>query len=297
MKACLIYNPASGHNRRKPEFLKRLRRLAKDAPGSITLLETQGPGHAVELARLAAEDGFHRVIAVGGDGTMNETAQGLVNSGCALALVPCGSGNGLALHLGIPTNTEDALSLALSDQCRIRCMDTGLANGHAFFNVMGMGLDAEISLRFNRLTRRGLNSYVKTTLGALLRHRPTLYKVQTELGETLETKALLVSIANSSQYGNNAIIAPGARVDDGVLDLVALQPMGPVGLCNALIRLFKSSLHRHPRVRVLRGASLLIERAAPGPIHTDGETHDEAAEVRIQCLPSSLRILVPQERT
>ena len=112
-------------------------------------------------------DGFDRVIAVGGDGTMNEVAQALVGTSTALGLVPCGSGNGLALHLGVPTSPLLALQLIAGGETRTAALDTGVANGFPFFNAMGLGLDADVSQRFNRLLRRGLPAYAKTAWTAL----------------------------------------------------------------------------------------------------------------------------------
>lgn len=140
---------------------------------------TEGPGHARDLARAAAAAGVETVVAVGGDGTMNEVAHGLLGSESALGLVPCGSGNGLALHLGIPRAARAALELAASGRGRVAALDSGEADGHPFFNAMGVGIDAEVSARFNRLTRRGLSSYVRAALACWREHRPVTCKVET----------------------------------------------------------------------------------------------------------------------
>src|SRR5688500_7524765 len=160
VKTCFIYNPHSGRNRRRRGLATSIRDFISAQSLDATLQLTEGPGHATELARDAVYRGHELVVAVGGDGTMNEVAQALLNSPAALALVPCGSGNGLALHLGLPRSPLPALQLATGEGARILNVDTGTANGHPFINAMGLGLDADVSCRFNRLTRRGLPAYV-----------------------------------------------------------------------------------------------------------------------------------------
>jgi YegS/Rv2252/BmrU family lipid kinase len=295
MKTCFIFNPHSGKNRRRPGFAASIRDFIAARALDATFATTEGPGHATELAREAVQSGHEVVVAVGGDGTMNEVAQGLVHTPAALALVPCGSGNGLALHLGLPRSSLGALELAASGAAgigRIVAVDTGTADGRPFFNAMGLGLDADVSERFNRLTRRGLPAYVRTAFAALRALRPERCLVTGAHG-TEAIDILLIAVANSDQYGNNALIAPGARVDDGRLDLVAIRPVGFFGAAALVPRLFLGNLDRSPRVARFRGARFVVQRAAPGLIHTDGETHAAGARVEIAVQPRSLRMLIP----
>ena len=297
MKTRFIFNPCSGKNRRNPWLVPAIRAFIAQHRLDADLVFTSHPGHATALARAALADRCERVVAVGGDGTMNEVAQALVGASAALAIVPCGSGNGLALHLGLPTQPRRALALLADATARIAAIDTGTANGHPFFNAMGLGFDAEISRRFNRLTRRSLTAYARTGLAAFVRSagRQSGQRITITDGHgTLATlDAFLVSVANSDQYGNHARLAPGARVDDGLLDLVAVQPPGLWGALPLVARLFSGTFDRSPRVRRHRGARFIIHRPAPGLIHTDGETHETGATVEIAVLPRSLRLLVP----
>ncbi len=292
MKTRFIFNPYSGRNRRNPWLIPAIRAFITEHRLDADLVSTTSPGHATQLARAAVDVGCRRIVAVGGDGTMNEVAQALIGAPAALALVPCGSGNGLALHLGIPTAPRRALALLAEPASRIALIDTGTANGHAFCNAMGLGFDAEISRRFNRLTRRGLPAYALTGYAAFKGHRSEPCTIL-GAGRREELNAFVIAVANSDQYGNHALIAPGARVDDGLLDLVALHPVGFFSALPLIARLFLGSIDRSPGVLRLRDRCFIIERSAPGFIHTDGETHATAARVEVVVRPRSLRIVVP----
>lgn len=292
MRTLFILNPNAGRNRRRPQLRRELEAFIRRHRLDAAVALTSGPGHATELARTAQRAACRRVVAVGGDGTMNEAAQGLVGTPGILALVPCGSGNGLALHLGLPTRLERALDLLVDPAARAVAIDTGLVNGHPFFNAMGLGFDAEISRRFNQLSRRGLAAYVRLVAGAVGSHRAERVEVTTDR-ETLALDAALVAVANSDQYGNNAFIAPGASVRDGRLDLTAIPAVGLLGSAAVAVRLFAGTLGAHPGVVRRTGVAFTIRRERGGLIHTDGETHETDGEITVAVRPSSLHLLVP----
>jgi diacylglycerol kinase (ATP) len=293
MKIRFIFNPRSGRAGRNAPLLPLLKAFVADRSNDCDLWCTEGPGHATEIARDAVNIGCARVVAVGGDGTVNEVAQALIHTPAALGLVPCGSGNGLALHLGLPRRAGEALHLAAGTSGRVAEIDTGSANGLIFVNAMGLGLDAAVARRFNGLTRRGLPAYARTALAAFFNRTTELCHVSA--GNQRETiNALLIAVANSDQYGNNARIAPHARVDDGLLDLVAVRPVGFLGAALLGARLFAGSIDRSKRVRRLKGARFHIERPSAGLIHTDGETHMAGACVEVSVQMRSLRVVVPE---
>jgi diacylglycerol kinase (ATP) len=295
MKIRFILNPHSGHNARRPWLADFIRTFITDRGLDAELVTTARPRHATELAQAALAAGCDRIIAVGGDGTMNEIAQALRHSRAALGLVPCGSGNGLARHLGLPTRLSPALDLAVDPTARVAAIDTGTANGRPFFNAMGCGFDAEISRRFNRLARRGLPAYARIGLAAF-HARQSQWTVIHGGGRTEALATLLVAVANSDQFGNGARIAPGARVDDGELDLVAVRTVGWMSAVPLVARLFLGKISASSRVLRLRDSRFLIERAQPGLIHTDGETHETGALVEVLVHPRSLRLVVPVGR-
>ncbi len=293
MKIGFIFNPQSGHNRRRPGLDRAIRDFIAARALDASLSVTEGPGHARELAREAVAAGADVVVAVGGDGTMNEVAQALLHTPAALALVPCGSGNGLALHLGVPRAPGRALDLATGADGRKVALDTGEVNGRPFCNVMGVGLDAEVSGRFNQLRRRGLPAYARVAWQAWRERRPLRCTIEDAGGGRQEFAALLVTVANSDQYGNQARIAPGARVDDGQLDLVVVRHRGFVRTLPLVPRLFVGTIDRSPLVWRRAGGRFIIERERPGLVHTDGETHEADARLEVVVRPGSLRLIVP----
>jgi diacylglycerol kinase (ATP) len=290
VKTRFIYNPRSGHNAKNPYLLERARLFIAEHRLDAQIVQTERPRHATELARRALDDGCELVVAIGGDGTMNEVAAALIDSPATLGLIPCGSGNGLGRHLGIPGPGRGAFRNLLHGD--IRPIDTGVANGIPFCNAMGVGFDAEISHRFNRLAHRGLPAYVHTTFGTLFRFRPQQYIIRS--GDlSISTSAFIISVANSDQYGNDCFIAPGASVDDGRLNITVLKS---IHLFNALpiaVRLFTKSIDGSASVQRLLGHRFSIERPTPGLLHTDGETHETAALIEVTVRPRSLRVMVP----
>lgn len=286
-----IVNPRSGHVMRKPEVIARIRRLIDKHHLDAEITPTARPRHAGELARRAVDDGCSLVVAVGGDGTMNEVAAALRDTPAVLGLLPCGSGNGLGRHLGIRAADDQAFDTLLHG--RIRTIDSGTVNELPFFNTMGLGFDVEIARRFNHLSRRGLPAYVATTLLAWREYSPDQYVIQWDSGRT-ETAAFLVSIANSDQYGNDCFIAPGATVDDGCLDLTVLRRVHLFNAAPLTLQLFLRALQEGADILRARGRSFTIERRTPGLIHTDGEIHQAPAVLDVRVHAHSLRVLVPQ---
>lgn len=293
LKLRFIFNPRSGHNARNPHLLQRTHDFIREHRLDATLVPTTHPLHATELARAAVAEGCDVVVAIGGDGTMNEVAAALVGTPATLGLIPCGSGNGLGRHLGIPGPGRGAYRTLLNG--RPRLIDTGTVNGRAFVNAMGLGFDAEISDRFTRVSRRGFSAYVRTTLSAWSKFQPVAVRLHGE-GRTVDCTAFIVSVANSDQYGNDCFIAPGAQVDDGKLDLTVLKPVGLLRALPLAVRLFNGRIDGSPHVVRMRATTFVIERPAPGLVHTDGEPFQTDARVTVSVRPGSLRVLVPADQ-
>ncbi len=289
--ALFIVNPFSG-TRSKASKEALIREHVPAGTFDYEIVFTEAKGHAVELAARAVADGVDYVVAVGGDGTMNEAARSLVGTATALGIIPMGSGNGLARHLGIPLDTVAALRLLA--KARPVTIDSATLNGTPFFCTAGAGFDAYIGLKFEGKTKRGFGAYVSTTLREFFGYRPEVYRL-TVGGVTTERPAFLVSFANAAQYGNNAFIAPQASIRDGLLDLCVMKPF-PYALAVPLgLKLFNRTLHQSPYLEVSRTREVVVERSGPGPIHLDGEPHWMQAALHVQLVPASLRVLAGRE--
>lgn len=300
MRIVLIVNPVAGGHRGPPA---RLRRQAGQAVASLRqagadaqVWWSESRGHATRLAASAVEAGADVVAAWGGDGTVNEVAAVLAGAPAALAIVPAGSGSGLARALGVPLAWRGALDLAIGGTERV--IDAGSIGGRFFVNVAGLGLDAHIASVFNadrdaRPGRRGLAAYLRITLRELFRYRAPRVRVAVDGDSIHEGPALLVALANSSQYGNGARIAPAARLDDGLVDVVAVRATSPVRDLLRARRLFDGTIARDGRAAMRRGARVRVEAAEPLLFHTDGEPHAGGTVLDAEVIPAAIRVRVP----
>ena len=278
MKALFVVNRRSGVKRRG-DVVTIIREACK-WEHEVVECENQGDLDA------AINDRFDVVFAVGGDGTVHEVAKRLIGTPIALGIVPTGSGNGLARHLGMPMDARR--SLRACDSERLETIDTATVNGIPFIGTMGIGFDAWIAEQFATRGVRGLRTYVRVGLSGFWTYAPQDYELEID-GKRMRQRALLIAIANASQYGNNARIAPVASLQDGMLDVVIVERRS----MHAAARLFTGTLQRAPGVTMLRGRHIEIRRPAAGPAHLDGEPVTLPESLTIDIVPRSLRILLP----
>ena len=291
-KYLAIINPISGTGSKKsiPELLGQ---AYSSADGELFLTYTKAAGHAEELARRAAEEGFEEVIAVGGDGTVNEVARALLGTNTALGIVPKGSGNGLARSLGIAMNSEEAIR-QLSTGRRL-CIDSCTMDGRPFFCTCGMGFDAAVSRTFAEASTRGPVTYLRTMIEEYRSFKPETYRLDINDGErTLETEAFVLVVANATQYGNNAYIAPEADLSDGLLDLAIIRPFPVLEAAVVLGDLMLGKLAGNKHYETERIKSLRIERPTAGAVHIDGEPLELGTTIDIKLRPHSLHVIIPQ---
>ena len=293
--AAAIINPTAGSSTR-PRDARRLAERARGAfaqanlTGGIVL--TERAGHGRELAADFVRRGFSPIIAWGGDGTVNEVASALAFQNAVLGIVPTGSGNGLARELGISPRPERAIATAARGIDRT--IDVGELGGRLFVNLAGVGLDASVASLFNRLAGGGLLRYVQATLSTVFRYVAETYTI-TAGGETFEHRALIVELANGRQYGNGALIAPHAKLDDGLLDLVVVGPLSPLRVLWGVRRLFNGTIDREPNVRMRTVSSVTISAEQPIRFHVDGEVVEGSETLTATVHPSALRVRVPRE--
>lgn len=251
---------------------------------------TEYAGHAMVLAEEAIQSGFDVVVAVGGDGTINEVASKVMEHGKILGIIPLGSGNGLARFLRIPLQVNRALQVI--NKLNVTTIDVGYFNGLKFFNMAGMGFDAYISSVFAGDKSRGLKGYLQHGLREVLGYRAQTYKITID-NVIYIYKAYVVSIANSSQYGNNAHISPSASVADGLLDVCIVKEFPMVKLPVLAYEMIAAKTDRSDLVKIIKGKDILIERQFEGPIHIDGEPMVMGKELSVSVSPLSLRIITP----
>ncbi|MCH6258562.1 diacylglycerol kinase family lipid kinase [Puniceicoccaceae bacterium K14] len=294
MKVAFIINPISGKKAKGAYRRDRVDAFIESRKLDAVSWETERAGHAVELAERALDEKVDRVVCVGGDGTINEVAKGLINSNVSFAFVPMGSGNGLARHLNIPLDFDEALENSIDGE--ILEMDTGSANGKPFFNVMGLGLDAEIGKRFNETKTRGFITYLGEGFKTITSYRSSMYSIK-GAGHSESLTAKIIAVANSSQYGSDAFIAPGASVCDGRLNLVAIGKPNFLGLVDLFRRLFGKSIYGSKFVTTIVAEKFMIGLKGPSFFHVDGEIYECGDSLEIEAIPRSLRILVPSKES
>lgn len=282
-----LVNPKSGTNNKR--VLPKLIENSIDKERfDFSVMETKYASHACELAREAVEQHVSAVVAVGGDGTVNEVARSLVGSDTALGILPCGSGNGLARHLDIPMDVKKAIEFINFSECV--SVDYGRINGRPFFCTCGIGFDALVSNSFAKGKRRGKIGYMHNMLMDWLQYKPEVYEIETETNHD-DYKAFLIACGNASQYGNNAYIAPRASMRDGLLSVTILEPFSPLDVPTILGNVFGHKINSNSHVKTLESRWIRIKRKAPGVVHFDGEPMEMDAELFVDIVPSGLKVL------
>jgi|GEM_PF-24426 len=285
----LIVNPISGGKKKEALVKKAVKELSRTY--DVEVLYTEGPGHATTLAREALKRRAKIVVAVGGDGSVNEVSQALIGSEAALAILPAGSGNGLARHLGIPLDWSAASAVIAKGKAIP--IDTVKINDLYYVGVAGVGFDADISWAFSHSVRRGFLSYLLLTLQEFPRYHPHTYELEID-GKKITREAFLIAFANSSQFGNGVQIAPNADAGDGFLDVVVLRPFSQMEGMRIAYRLFHGTLDEDEHTERIRckKASIRNKRLRA---HIDGEPMCFEDGIHLEIVPSSLNVIIPKQ--
>lgn len=286
-----IINPISGNKKMRewknslPELITNI--LDKNQ-WTATLTHTEYANHATEQAQYYAHNGFDAVVAVGGDGTVNEVARGLRDTQTALGILPMGSGNGLARHLRIPLDITQAI--AMLNHCRPIRIDYGLANDHLFVSTCGTGFDAEVANRFAGSDKRGFITYLRIILHLVFTYKSQNYRIT---GNSLDEsfRAFLITFANANQWGNAALIAPKANLQDGLMDIMIMSPYALLGSLPLAIRLFMGNIDRSSMMHTLRASEIILHRASEGAFHVDGDPIHMGKDISIQIVKGGLYAL------
>ncbi len=286
-KALFIINPISGGKKKDgvPELIEKHLDKAVLIPAIVF---SDSVAHARQLAKEAVGK-FDVVVAVGGDGTVNEVASAIVSTETPLGIIPFGSGNGLSRFLKIPMDAEKALKNLTSG--RVESIDSAMMCGKPFFNMGGMGFDAHIAEVFSHNKKRGFLTYIKSSFEEFSKYKPQMYRMLID-GKTFDREAFMLSFANSSQYGNNAHISPHASVQDGLLDVCVIKKFPIWRLPEMGFRMMLGISDKTNFVEIIRGKEIEIKREKPGPVHLDGEPQFMNTDIVVKVVPASLKVIV-----
>lgn len=257
------------------------------------IVYTRRAGHAVSIAKEKAAEKVFAVVAIGGDGTINEVARSLIHTDTALGIIPCGSGNGLARHLKVSLDAKKAIDTI--NEGKFETIDYGLINDTPFFCTCGVGFDAFISLKFAEAGKRGPLTYIEKTIKESINYNPETYEVEID-GQRKVYKAFVIACGNASQYGNNAYIAPRASLNDGLLDVTIIEPFNMLEAPSLSFQLFNKTIDQDSHVMSLRCPSLHIRRSHPGVAHFDGDPIMLGENIEVKIVKQGLKVIVPSPR-
>lgn len=278
-KCLLIINPISGTRTKRGVAAKCMRKLSREGI-DVEVLYTEKPGDATVFAQAAASKGYLGVIAAGGDGTVNEVAAALRSTGTALGIIPLGSGNGLARHLGLSMDPSEAIEV-IARRNIVAC-DSCSVNGRTFVCTFGLGFDAAVSEKFSRSHQRGLINYIKSALHEFTHFQPTEYEITAD-GHTFRFKAFIVAACNASQYGNNIYIAPHASIKDGLVDITIIHAGTPLTQARAGVEMVTGLVKDNMIIQTLRVKEATIRRTSEGIAHVDGEPITLGTDLNVKC--------------
>jgi len=287
-KICFIINPISGIGKQK-KVEELLGKLLNTSLFDIEILYTKARKHATELAKEATIKNVDIVVAVGGDGSVNEVAKGLIGSNTAMAIIPAGSGNGFARHNKIPIDIEKAILLL--NNYSIQTVDTWNLNEHFFLNIAGLGFDGHIAHLFENVGKRGLSTYAKLVFSEFKKYRCSDYSLEVDGKKILAHNVFLMSISNASQYGNNAYVNKISSIQDGIAEICVLKKF-PLGASPLIaLKMFTNSLAASKYATNYSGKNITIIKGE-NKTHVDGDAIDTESRIAISCNPKSLKIVV-----
>ncbi|GAB3923374.1 diacylglycerol/lipid kinase family protein [Mucilaginibacter myungsuensis] len=286
-KVLFIINPISG-GKNKDGVPALIKKHLDPAKFEYRIDISTGVLHAQQLAQKNLKQ-FDIIVAVGGDGTINEIASVIAGTDTTLGVIPYGSGNGLSRFLSIPMDPEEAIKTL--SQTRTEKIDAAKLNGKWFFNMAGMGFDAHISEVFSHDKNRGFWAYIKSSFKEVMAYKPATYSIDID-GQQIHREAFMLSFANSSQYGNNAHVSPYASVQDGLFDVCVIKPFPLWKFVYMGLIMFTKTADKSKYVEIIRGKHITVKRDAEGPIHLDGEPMVMGTKIDIEVMPAALNIIV-----
>jgi len=286
-----IINPISG---RKPSVKEKIKSLIDNILDkekyNYKIQNTNRKDHAIEISKNAVKEGFDIIVVVGGDGSINEVAQSIVNTDVILGIIPLGSGNGLAHHLKIPLKPENAIEVI--NQFKIKKIDTASCNDKVFVSIAGIGFDARVAKKFAKTRKRGFLSYLKIIIKEYPFYKPRDYEINID-GKQIQRNAFIINFANSDQFGYDTTIAPNAKIDDGLIDVCIVKKVPLVELPISAHLLYWKQIDKSRFIEIIKAKNIIIKRKKKSTVNIDGEPVKLAKELEIKINPLSLKVIVP----
>lgn len=284
-----IINPKSGVERQK-EIKNSIEANLDKAHYSYEILKTEFAKHGTTLAKEAARNGAYAVVAVGGDGSVNDVAQGLLGTNTLLAIIPKGSGNGMARTMQIPLDTDEAIKVI--NKGNVTDMDIAFANDRPFISNAGVAFDALISKKFAKSEKRGLMVYSWLVTKYMWLYKSWNWQITID-GKAVNSKAFMVNVANGQQFGYNFKIAPMASYTDGMLDLIIIRRFPKILGGVIAARAMMGNITKSPFVKHLRGKEISISHPALRLMQTDGDAHACDSNIKFTIRKGAQKVIVP----
>lgn len=288
-KILFIINPRAG-TRKQSSIEELINKHLDPKKFDYSIAYTKKAGDGTRFAEEALRDKIDIIVAVGGDGSINEIAQCIVNTPVSLGIVPSGSGNGLANHLNIPLKIKQAIEVINSSKTIY--IDTATINNHLFISIAGMGFDGLISRKYAKVKKRGFWPYFRLVAKEFKKYKPKSYNIQIE-DKKIDVRALMINFANSDQFGFNATIAPEAKINDGLLDICVLQKPSLLKLPLLVHLLFYKKIHQSKFMQLIKAKEVIVTQKKKRVVNIDGEALRLGKKVNVKINPSSLKVIVP----
>lgn len=290
-KILFIVNPISGHHD-KSNFPSIVEKLIDKDKYDYTITLTEYGGHAVELTKQAIENQYDIIVAVGGDGTINEVATTMIGASQTFAIVPYGSGNGLARHLHLPLKPDKVITEVINKGVKSK-IDTAAMNGVPYISIAGVGFDAIIADFFAQDPHRGIKTYVKLVTKEYLHFQPKKYHLILDGKEEIDCEPFFISFANSNQFGSNAVVSPTASLNDGLLDICIFKKPNMLQVPYVATRLLTKKIDRTHFVDIHKAQKIQVIRENDEIANIDGEAVMMPKDITVEINPLSLNILLP----
>lgn len=290
-KILFIVNPISGHHD-KSKFPSIVDNLIDKDKYDYTITMTERGGHAAELTKQAIDNEYDIIVAVGGDGTINEVATNMIGARQTFAIVPYGSGNGLARHLHLPLKPKKVITEVINKGVKSK-IDTATMNGVPYISIAGVGFDAIIADFFAKDPKRGIKTYVKLVTKEYMHFQPKNYHLILDDKNEIYCNPLFISFANSNQFGSNAVVSPHASLNDGLLDVCIFKKPSFIQVPWVAERLLTQRIDRTHFVDIHKASKIKVIREKDEIVNIDGEAIMMSKDIEVEINPLSLNILLP----